>query len=139
MPQSQFTWKGEKSRALAVKRPCDCGCDQRDGGHGVGYLTGSDAEGNGVTVWIQDEQVFQALRALVGAEPRPAAAAPESRTLVPDRRGAIDYARQRADQTRTPYLVSKMGHVLPDLGVNLAAVERDLGGLHARVHPKRPK
>ena len=73
MPQSQFTWKGEKSRALAVKRPCDCGCDQRDGGHGVGYLTGSDAEGNGVTVWIEDEQVFQALRAMVAVQ----AAAPE--------------------------------------------------------------
>ena len=68
MPQSQFTWKGEKSRALAVKRPCACGCDQRDGGHGVGYLTGSDAEGNGVTVWIEDEGVFQALRALVAVQ-----------------------------------------------------------------------
>lgn len=68
MPQSQFTWKGAKSRVLAVKRPCDCGCDQRDGGHGVGYLTGSDAEGNGVTVWIEDEEVFQALRALVAVQ-----------------------------------------------------------------------
>ena len=68
MPQSQFTWKGAKSRVLAVKRPCDCGCDQRDGGHGAGYLTGSDAEGNGVSVWIQDEEVFQALRALVAVQ-----------------------------------------------------------------------
>ena len=68
MPQSQFTWKGAKSSVLAVKRPCACGCDQRDGGHGVGYLTGSDAEGNGVTVWIEDEGVFQALRALVAVQ-----------------------------------------------------------------------
>ena len=57
----QFTWRGEENRKFRLQRPCVCGCDERDGYHGVGYLTGSDALGRGVTVWITDEDVYQAL------------------------------------------------------------------------------
>ncbi|RJR44301.1 MAG: hypothetical protein C4567_04345 [Deltaproteobacteria bacterium] len=57
----EITWKGEKSRLLQVCRPCPCGCDVRDGRPGVGYLTGSDDGGNGFTVWIESEEVYQRL------------------------------------------------------------------------------
>jgi hypothetical protein len=40
-------------------RPCSCGCDTRQGVAGVGYLTGSDPDGNGFTVWIKDEAMYQ--------------------------------------------------------------------------------
>ena len=38
-----------------VNRPCSCGCDARDGVHGVGYLSGSDPSGNGFRLWIENE------------------------------------------------------------------------------------
>jgi len=65
MDTKQFNWKGEKNRPLQVRRPCPCGCDLRDGYHGVGYLTGSDEEGNGFTIWIESEEVFQRLKKLM--------------------------------------------------------------------------
>ena len=49
-------------------RPCSCGCDERDGRAGVGYLTGSDAAGNGFTIWIESEEVFQRLEQLLALE-----------------------------------------------------------------------
>lgn len=52
-------WKGEADRAFRLQRPCSCGCDQRDGYQGVGYLSGSDSKGNGFTMWIQSEKVYQ--------------------------------------------------------------------------------
>ena len=61
----QEAWKGETDRPLGVHRPCSCGCDERAGYQGYGYLTGSDAEGNGFTLWIEDEEVFEAVRAIV--------------------------------------------------------------------------
>lgn len=54
-------WKGDTGRAPRVQRPCECGCDMRDGVKGVGYLTGSDNKGNGFTVWITDEKLFKAM------------------------------------------------------------------------------
>ena len=60
------TWnEGEKNRMLQVKRPCPCGTCQADGVHGVGYLTGSDAEGNGFVLWIESEEVYQMLAGMV--------------------------------------------------------------------------
>jgi hypothetical protein len=59
--RQEILWQGEKARPLRVQRPCSCGCDTRDGSHGAGYLTGSDADGNGFTVWIQSEEVFMRL------------------------------------------------------------------------------
>lgn len=63
--QTQLTWKGEKNRPLELYRPCSCGCDQRGGYKGVGYLSGSDERGNGFTIWIQDEEVFRTFRRLL--------------------------------------------------------------------------
>lgn len=55
-------WKGEINRPLQMQRPCSCGCDLRGGRNcGVGYLTGSDNDGNGFTLWITDEALFQVL------------------------------------------------------------------------------
>jgi hypothetical protein len=49
-----------------VNRPCSCGCDARLGIHGVGYLSGSDPAGNGFTLWIEDEAMYQPLAAMLG-------------------------------------------------------------------------
>ena len=49
-----------------VNRPCSCGCDARDGVRGVGYLSGSDAAGNGFTLWINDEATYRRLAAMLG-------------------------------------------------------------------------
>jgi hypothetical protein len=54
-------WNGVKCRPQRVQRPCECGCDLRDGAKGVGYITGSDSEGNGFSIWITDEKLFVAL------------------------------------------------------------------------------
>jgi hypothetical protein len=62
----QITWKGEKGRALQVCRPCSCGCDERDGFKGVGYVTGSNAKGNGFTIWIENDEVFNNISAVLG-------------------------------------------------------------------------
>lgn len=49
-------WRnGERDRAPRVSRPCECGCENAKG---VGYLTWSDAEGTGVTVWLPDEVTY---------------------------------------------------------------------------------
>jgi hypothetical protein len=62
MNSSQYTWKGERSRELRLFRPCECSaCQDSMPSDAVGYLSGSDAEGNGFTVWIFDEAVFVAL------------------------------------------------------------------------------
>ena len=58
----QFIWDGEQDRPFTLARPCECGCDNRDGDKGVGYLTGSDKDGKGFTLWIEDEQVFRAIQ-----------------------------------------------------------------------------
>jgi len=61
--KAQFTWEnGERDRKLKLRRPCECGCDSRDGELGVGYLSGSDEKGNGFTIWIEDEDSFRRLQ-----------------------------------------------------------------------------
>ena len=57
-----WTWNGAKDRELRVWRPCSCGCD----GAGIGYLSGSNAKGEGFTLWLKTEVQFQALRAVFG-------------------------------------------------------------------------
>ena len=62
-------WKGHAGRHIALERPCPCGCDKREGWDGVGYLTGSDDEGNGFTLLIEDEAVYRQIhRALTGKD-----------------------------------------------------------------------
>ena len=57
----EIKWKGTESRKLSLQRPCECGCDGRDGKKGVGYLIGSDESGKGFTIWIKSEKVFKRL------------------------------------------------------------------------------
>ena len=50
------TWsKGDPNRILKFYKPCDCGCDNRDGKHDRwdGYFSASDKDGNGFTLWIK--------------------------------------------------------------------------------------
>ncbi len=61
----QMVWQGEVRRPLRLSRACSCGCDTRAGVTGVGYLSGSDAAGNGVTIWIADEAVYRQLEQLL--------------------------------------------------------------------------
>ena len=68
MKAKEIVWQGEKDRLLQVRRPCSCGCDDRGGRGGVGYLTGSDAAGNGFTIWIESEEVFLRLENLLALE-----------------------------------------------------------------------
>lgn len=56
-----FIWVGEKNRQLNVYRACRCGVCAKSSA-GVGYLSVSDSDGNGVTIWIREEEVFQRLR-----------------------------------------------------------------------------
>lgn len=59
---ADFVWNnGERNRQLSVYRPCPCGtCSSTR--KGVGYLSYSDANGRGFTVWIEDEKVFRRLK-----------------------------------------------------------------------------
>lgn len=60
--KNQFIWVGERERPLRLYRPCSCGCDYRDGNKGIGYLSGSNQEGVGFTIWIESEEVFGILQ-----------------------------------------------------------------------------
>jgi len=60
-----FIWHGEENRAFMLYRPCHCGCDERDGKKGVGYLTASDKKGNGFTIWLENEAVFQTMLSIL--------------------------------------------------------------------------
>jgi hypothetical protein len=59
--KSDFLWRGEKSRPLGVYRPCPCGICRKNR-KGVEYLSFSDAEGNGFTIWMKNEKVFRKLK-----------------------------------------------------------------------------
>jgi hypothetical protein len=56
-----FAWDGERNRQLDAYRACSCGvCSENR--KGVGYLSFSDANGRGFTIWIEHEEVFRKLR-----------------------------------------------------------------------------
>lgn len=58
----------DQDRELTLRRPCECGCDQR-GPNGVGlvgYLNGI-RDGLGITVLIYDETEYQRLERVMGA------------------------------------------------------------------------
>ena len=44
-----------------IQRPCDCGCDNRYGQDGAGYILASAGRKQGCTVWIENEEVFREL------------------------------------------------------------------------------
>ena len=56
----------DKDRPLQLVRPCKCGCDTRSVVLGVGYLTGRVGE-RFVTVWLEHEETYEAVRALFWA------------------------------------------------------------------------
>lgn len=58
-----FNWNaGELNRSFGAYRPCSCRVC-REQTRGVGYLSSSDTRGRGFTIWIEDEAVFQRLKA----------------------------------------------------------------------------
>lgn len=64
-----FVWHGERNRRLGAYRPCPCGTCSRSC-RGVGYLSSSDRDGRGFTVWIENEEVFQRLSRALGRRSR---------------------------------------------------------------------
>ena len=56
-------WTGDPGRELQARRPCECGCDERDGPV-IGYLTASDEDGRGVTIIAESETEYAAMAAL---------------------------------------------------------------------------
>lgn len=61
-------WKGEENRKVRLQRPCECGCDERDGPKGVGYLCGSNDKGEGFTLWFDTEEQYETVRIAIGGE-----------------------------------------------------------------------
>jgi hypothetical protein len=55
---------GEKNRWPRAQRPCPCGCDERGGKTIVGYLSGSDKDGNGFTIYAPDEATYRVFAAV---------------------------------------------------------------------------
>jgi len=68
--RAERIWKGESNRPLGAYCPCKCGCDYRDGIFGVGYLSASDDDGNGFTIWVEDERIFARFKAALGSAKR---------------------------------------------------------------------
>jgi hypothetical protein len=58
---AEFSWTGERDRQQRAYRPCSCGVCSRNR-KGVGYVSSSDSNGNGFTIWIENERIFQRLR-----------------------------------------------------------------------------
>jgi hypothetical protein len=66
MQKRQFLMKMAKNQPLTAYR-----ANKTCGGHkheGVGYLCGSDGEGNGFVIWIDEDEVFQVLENLLGTQ-----------------------------------------------------------------------
>lgn len=55
----------DKNRPFDLYRPCACGCDERTGFKGAGYLSGSDSQGNGFTIWIKTEKEYKLIKRLL--------------------------------------------------------------------------
>jgi hypothetical protein len=60
--KKEFVLKMAPNHALSLYPACDT-CDGKK--TGIGYLCGSDEEGNGFVVWITDEKVFQLMKKLI--------------------------------------------------------------------------
>jgi hypothetical protein len=57
----------DANREISLYRPCFCGCDNREGSPGVGYITASGG-GEGVTIFIDNEEDYQAIRKVFEAQ-----------------------------------------------------------------------
>lgn len=62
-----LAWTGEKARPIKVYRPCDCATCKRDNKNQIGFLSGSDGNGVGFTIWLESEEVFQAVATVLGS------------------------------------------------------------------------
>jgi hypothetical protein len=60
--KTEFVLKMAPNHSLTLYPACDT-CDGKK--PGVGYLCGSDEEGNGFVVWITDKDVFQIMEKLI--------------------------------------------------------------------------
>lgn len=58
-------WRGETSRSLALRRPCSCGCDRRSNPNAVGVFSGSLANGDGFSIVLESEELYQRIRAVI--------------------------------------------------------------------------
>lgn len=55
------------NRRLFLHRPCEYGCDSRDGIEGVGYLSFS-TNGSGVVLWVETEEEYKAIESALQYE-----------------------------------------------------------------------
>jgi len=60
--KKEFVLKMAPDHDLTLYPACDTCEGERPG---VGYLCGSDEEGNGFVVWITDEKVFELMKKLI--------------------------------------------------------------------------
>jgi hypothetical protein len=88
---AEFAWIGEKNRTLDAYRACLCGVCSRNC-KGAGYLSSSDANGHGFTIWIQDEKVFRRIRRGLRVKTRRQIGQPTDKTMG----GADDPSNLRA-------------------------------------------
>jgi hypothetical protein len=62
MNRKQFVLKMKENYPLTLHPPCQsCGGEHE----GVGYLCGSDEQGNGFVLWIEDDEVYQVLKRIL--------------------------------------------------------------------------
>ena len=61
-------WRGTTFRPFELMRKCECGCDDRSGDKGFGYLIGCTPDGDGVTIWIRNEEVFRWIEKIIEHE-----------------------------------------------------------------------
>ena len=55
-------WIGAEDRKIEFFDPCGCGCDTRDNPNLLGYLSGSNDEGEGFTIRVYDEDTYKQMR-----------------------------------------------------------------------------
>ena len=56
-----------KSRPIRATRACSCGCDNRDRETPIiGYVSGSNRKGEGITIYAPDEETYQRFVAVFG-------------------------------------------------------------------------
>jgi hypothetical protein len=56
-----------RNRPVRAQRPCPCGCDDRGRDEPmIGYISGSDSDGNGLTIEAPDEATYQRFVAIFG-------------------------------------------------------------------------
>ncbi len=65
MSQKQIIMKMDKNHPLEVNASCKTCGGQPDG---AGYLCGSDEEGNGFVLWIEEQEVFDIVAKVIAQQ-----------------------------------------------------------------------